>query len=158
MLGGAADGRPAIDTDSKMAEAILTFSGTTNGELAVQGFRTLEQRVGKPLVDLAEGSEEKRITFAATQVAPVPVITSPEWSGSETGGRRYAPFTVNIERLKPFHTLTGRMHFYLDHDWMTDVGEALPTYRPPLDMQRLFGEPALGANGLEITVRYLTPH
>ena len=50
------------------------------------------------------------------------------------------------------------MHFYLDHDWITDVGEALPTYRPPLDMQRLFGEPALGPNGLEITVRYLTPH
>ena len=53
MLGGAADGRPAIDTDAKMAEAILTFSGTTNGELAVQGFETLEQRVGKPLSDLA---------------------------------------------------------------------------------------------------------
>ena len=67
MLGGAADGRPAIDTDAKLAEAILTFSGTTNGELAVQGFRTLEKRVGKKLVDLAEGSEEKRITFADTQ-------------------------------------------------------------------------------------------
>ena len=97
--------------------------------------------------DLAEGSEEKRISFADTQAAPVPVITSPEWSGSETGGRRYAPFTVNIERLKPFHTLTGRMHFYLDHDWMTDLGEALPIYRPPLDMHRLFGEPALGPDG-----------
>ena len=72
--------------------------------------------------DLAAGSEEKRITFADTQRAPVPVLTSPEWSGSETGGRRYAPFTVNIERLKPFHTLTGRMHFYLDHDWMIDMG------------------------------------
>ena len=127
-----------------MAEAILRLSGTTNGALAVQGFRTLEERVGKKLHDLAEGSEEKRISFADTQAAPVPVITSPEWSGSETGGRRYAPFTVNIERLKPFHTLTGRMHFYLDHDWMTDLGEALPIYRPPLDMQRLFGEPALG--------------
>ena len=69
MLGGAGDGRPAIDTDEKMAEAILTFSGTTNGHLAVQGFRTLEERVGKKLADLAEGSEEKRITFADTQVA-----------------------------------------------------------------------------------------
>ena len=142
-----------------MAEAILTFSGTTNGELAVQGFRTLEQRVGKKLADLAEGSEEKRITFADTQVAPVPVITSPEWSGSETGGRRYAPFTVNVERLKPFHTLTGRMHFFLDHDWMRDLGEALPIYRPPLDMHRLFGEPTLGPDGAkQVTVRYLTPH
>jgi nitrate reductase alpha subunit len=91
MLGGAADGRPAIDTDAKMAEAILTFSGTTNGELAVQGFETLEKRVGKPLSDLAHGSDEKRITFAQTQQALVSVITSPEWSGSETGGRRYAP-------------------------------------------------------------------
>jgi nitrate reductase alpha subunit len=115
MLGGAADGCPAIDTDAKMAEAILTFSGTTNGELAVQGFKTLEKRTGVHLADLAEGSEEKRITFAQTQQAPVPVITSPEWSGSETGGRRYAPFTVNVERLKPWHTLTGRMHFFLDH-------------------------------------------
>jgi nitrate reductase alpha subunit len=159
MLGGAAEGRPAIDTDVKMAEAILAFSGTTNGELASQGFRTLEKRVGKPLADLAEGSEEKRITFAMTQAAPVAVITSPEWSGSETGGRRYAPFTVNIERLKPFHTLTGRMHFYLDHAWMRDLGEALPIYRPPLDMHRLFGEPTLGPDGAQqVVVRYLTPH
>jgi nitrate reductase alpha subunit len=159
MLGGAANGRPALDTDVKMAEAILTFSGTTNGELAAQGFRTLEKRVGRPLADLAEGSEEKRITFAMTQAAPVPVITSPEWSGSETGGRRYAPFTVNIERLKPFHTLTGRMHFYLDHDWMRDLGEALPIYRPPLDMHLLFGEPKLGSDGAQqVVVRYLTPH
>ncbi|EMY33434.1 nitrate reductase Z subunit alpha [Arthrobacter crystallopoietes BAB-32] len=159
MLGGAADGRPAIDTDAKLAEAILTFSGTTNGELAVQGFRQLEQQTGRELVDLALGSEEKHITFADTQSAPVPVITSPEWSGSETGGRRYAPFTTNVERLKPWHTLTGRMHFFLDHDWLRDVGEALPIYRPPLDMHRLFGEPRLGPDGSrEITVRYLTPH
>ncbi|GGI44190.1 respiratory nitrate reductase alpha subunit apoprotein [Agromyces flavus] len=156
---GPAAGRPAIDTDVKLAEAILSFSGTTNGELAVQGFKTLEKRVGKPLADLAEGSEEKRITFAMTQAAPVPVITSPEWSGSETGGRRYAPFTVNIERLKPFHTLTGRMHFYLDHDWMRDLGETMPIYRPPLDMHRLFGEPRLGPDGRQqVVVRYLTPH
>jgi nitrate reductase alpha subunit len=158
MLGGAGDGRPAIDTDAKLADAILSFSGTTNGHLAVQGFRTLEERVGKRLVDLAEGSEEKRISFADTQIAPVPVITSPEWSGSETGGRRYAPFTVNIERLKPFHTLTGRMQLYLDHDWMLDLGEGLPVYRPPLDMHRLFGEPTIGPDGAQVTVRYLTPH
>ncbi len=90
----------------------------------------------------------------------MPVITSPEWSGSETGGRRYAPFTVNVERLKPWHTLTGRMHFFLDHDWMHEMGETLPIYRPPLDMHRLFGEPRLGADGdgASVTVRYLTPH
>lgn len=158
MSSGVAAGMPAIDTDAKLAEAILTFSGTTNGELAVQGFRQLEKRTGRHLADLAEGSEEKAIRFADTQAGPVPVITSPEWSGSETGGRRYAPFTINVERLKPWHTLTGRMHFFLDHDWIRDLGETLPIYRPPLDMHRLFGEPRLGQNGMEVTVRFLTPH
>ncbi|GAA2864659.1 nitrate reductase subunit alpha [Pseudonocardia halophobica] len=161
MLGGIADGRPAIDTDAKMAEAILALSATTNGRLAVQGFRELERRTGTRLADLAEGSEEKRITFADTQARPVPVITSPEWSGSETGGRRYAPFTVNVERSKPWHTLTGRMHFLLDHDWMHEMGETLPVYRVPLDMSRLFGENRPGevaADGASVTVRYLTPH
>ena len=159
MLGGAVDGRPALDTDAKLAEAILALSGTTNGRLAVQGFRTMERRVGKPLAHLAQGSEERRISFADTQAHPVPVIASPEWSGSETGGRRYAAFTTNVEELKPWHTLTGRMHFFLDHDWMHEFGESLPIYRPPLDMQRLFGEPALGPNGAkQIVVRYLTPH
>ncbi|MGQ0480256.1 MAG: nitrate reductase subunit alpha [Pseudonocardia sp.] len=159
MLGGAGDGRPAIDTDAKMAEAILAFSATTNGRLAVQGFRQLERRTGTQLADLAEGSEERRITFADTQARPVPVITSPEWSGSETGGRRYAPFTVNVERRKPWHTLTGRMHFLLDHDWMHEFGETLPIYRAPLDMTRLFGEPEIGErDGASVTVRYLTPH
>ena len=68
-------------------------------------------------------------------------------------------FTINTERLKPWHTLSGRMHFFLDHDWMRDVGEALPQYRPPLDMHRLFGEPRLGQDGaMEVVVRYLTPH
>jgi nitrate reductase alpha subunit len=90
---------------------------------------------------------------------PRAVITSPEWSGSETGGRRYSPFVVNVERKKPWHTLTGRMHFFLDHDWIAEYGECLPTYRPPLDYARHFGEQGLREQGRpEITVRYLTPH
>ncbi|MGV0792269.1 nitrate reductase subunit alpha [Mycolicibacterium sp. XJ1819] len=159
MSSGAAAGRPAITTAARMAEVILALSGTSNGRLAVEGFRELEKRTGQRLAHLAEGSEERRITFADTQARPVPVITSPEWSGSETGGRRYAPFTVNIEHLKPFHTLTGRMHFYLDHDWLEELGEQLPIYRPPLDMGRLFGDQAVGhRDGVGLTVRYLTPH
>ena len=92
---GAAAGRPAIDSDERLAEAILTFSGTTNGELAVQGFRNLERKTGRRLVDYAAGAEEKRVSYLQAQQAPQPVITSPEWSGSETGGRRYAAFTIN---------------------------------------------------------------
>ena len=159
LSSGPAAGRPVIDSGARLAEAILTFSGTTNGELANHGFRDLEAKTGRKLRDLAEGSEEKIITFAQTQAAPQPVITSPEWSGSETGGRRYAAFTINVERLKPWHTLSGRMHFFLDHDWMIDAGEQLPTFRPPLHMGKAYGEPEIGQGGAkEITVRYLTVH
>ena len=62
-----------------------------------------------------------RITFEDAQVQPRTVITSPEWSGIEAHGRRYAPFTINIEREKPWHTLSGRQHFYLDHPWMLEL-------------------------------------
>jgi nitrate reductase alpha subunit len=157
--GSPADGRPSLARDVHACEAILAFSGTTNGHLATQGFHTLERRTGMPLADLAAEHEGKRITFADTQSAPVPVITSPEWSGSETGGRRYSPFTINVERLKPWHTLTGRQHFFLDHDWMAELGECLPVYRPPLDMTALFGELKIGSRGESgVAVRYLTPH
>ena len=157
--GGVADGRPKLETDIQVAETIMTLSGTTNGHLATQGFKVLEKRTGTELHDLSAEHEGKLVTFPDTQAAPVPVITSPEWSGSETGGRRYSPFTINIERLKPFHTLTGRQHLYLDHDWMQKMGESLPTYRPPLNMTRLFGEKPLGETGeLGVSVRYLTPH
>jgi nitrate reductase alpha subunit len=157
--GGPAHGRPLLDTAAKAANAILALSGTTNGRLAVQGFRTLERKTGQAMAHLAEENEARRITYPDTQAAPVPVVASPEWSGSEAGGRRYSPFTQNLEQLKPWHTLTGRQQLFLDHDWMHEVGEALPVYRPPLDMHRLFGEPVLGPDGQrEVTVRYLTPH
>ncbi len=154
---GPAAGRPSLVTDVHACETILALSATTNGRLAVQGFQAMERRTGQELVDLAIEDEGRRITFPDTQARPVPVITSPEWSGSEHGGRRYTAFVINVERLKPWHTLTGRQHCFLDHDWMSEIGENLPTFRPPLNMQRLDGDQRSG-EGREVTVRYLTPH
>ena len=147
VRGGVADGRPSLARDIHLAEGILALSGTTNGRVAVHGWKELEKRTGVSLADLAEERAGEQITFEDTQVQPRAVITSPEWSGSETGGRRYSPFVVNVERLKPWHTLTGRMHFFLDHDWMQEYGEALPVYRPPLNYVRHFGDRGSGEAG-----------
>ncbi|ROS72120.1 nitrate reductase subunit alpha [Cellulomonas sp. PhB143] len=166
---GPAAGRPRLDKDIHACEMILALSGTTNGRLATQGFEELEKRTGVELADLSRDEQGKRVTFPDVQSRPTTVITSPEWSGSEHGGRRYTAFAVNVERLKPWHTLTGRQHFFLDHDWMTELGEQLPVFRPPLDLHRLFeGDRApgdttpSGAPGsegqAEVAVRYLTPH
>ena len=85
--------------------------------------------------------------------------SSPRRSGRArrpaAGGTR--PFTINVERLKPWHTLTGRQHFYLDHDWMIELGECLPVFRPPLNMTRLFGETAIGERQRARRLRAL-PH
>ena len=154
---GPAAGRPSLVTAVHACETILALSGTTNGRLAVQGFKAMEKRTGQRLAFLAEEEEGKHITFPDTQARPVPVITSPEWSGSEHGGRRYTAFAINVEQLKPWQTLTGRMHFFLDHDWMSELGENMPIFRPPLNLHRLDGNQQLG-DGKEVTVRYLTPH
>jgi nitrate reductase alpha subunit len=157
--GVTPEGRPSLATAERMCEAILALSGTTNGRLATEGFKSLERRTGTALADLAAEHEGRRITFADTQTRPQPVITSPEWSGSETGGRRYSAFVINVERRKPWHTLTGRQHFFLDHDWIAELGEQLPAYRPPLNMRRHHGDQASGeAGAAEVSVRYLTPH
>ena len=158
VRGGVADGRPSLERVEHACEAILALSGTTNGRLALEGFRSMEGRTGVELADLAEPRSGDRVTFADAQVQPRTVITSPEWSGIEAHGRRYAPFTTNVERAKPWHTLSGRQHFYLDHAWMLELGDGLPAFRPPLDHRRLFGDQGAGDGRLEITLRYLTPH
>ena len=161
VRGGVADGRPSLARDVDVCEAILAFSGTTNGRIATEGWKQYEERTGQQLSDLSADEAGRRITFSDTQARPQPVITSPEWSGSEHGGRRYSAFVINVERLKPWHTVTGRMQFYIDHDWIMETGESLPVYRPPLNMHLLYGEPQLGGpgeDGLGLTVRYLTPH
>jgi nitrate reductase alpha subunit len=159
VRGGVADGRPRLDRAEQVADAILVLSGTTNGRLAVEGFRSLEKTTGLVLTDLASARGADRITFQDAQVQPRTVITSPEWSGIEAHGRRYSPFTINVEKNKPWHTLTGRQHFYLDHEWMLEYGEGLPVFKPPLNYTRHYGEQTSGDAGrLEVTLRYLTPH
>lgn len=164
---GVAKGQPLIDVDRKAADMILTLAGATNGRLALQGFRQQEKRVGKEMASLAEENESILVTFAQTREGPTPVVTTPEWSGSETGGRRYSAFVINVEHEKPWHTLTGRQHFFLDHDWMRDLGENMPVYKPPLDLHRLYGDAQVGEQTTgysgdqqvaEVAVRYLTPH
>jgi len=41
----------------------------------------------------------------------------------------------SVKDKKPYHTLTGRQQFYIDHDWFLQEGEALPTYRAPLTVK-----------------------
>ncbi|ABG04171.1 respiratory nitrate reductase alpha subunit apoprotein [Rubrobacter xylanophilus DSM 9941] len=156
VRGGPAAGRPVMERDDQVCEAILALSGTTNGRLAVEGFRALERRTGRRLADLAEERGDDRITFPDITAQPRKVIASPEWSGTESRRRRYSPFTINVDRRIPWRTLTGRQQFYVDHEWMLEYGEGLPVYRLPLNLRPHLR--SIGDGEAEVVVRYLTPH
>src|SRR5699024_3278798 len=44
VRSGVAKGQPRMETDLQACEVILNLSGTTNGQMATEGFRTLEER------------------------------------------------------------------------------------------------------------------
>ncbi len=158
VRGGPADGRPRMERADQACETMLRLSGTTNGRLALEGFRALEARTGNRVSDLADESADVRISYEDTQIQPRKVHASAEWSGMESRERRYSPFTINIEREVPFRTLTGRQHFYVDHPWMIEYGEGLPAYRPPVNLARHIGPMGLEDGVAEVTLKYLTPH
>ncbi|MEW6581835.1 MAG: molybdopterin-dependent oxidoreductase, partial [Actinomycetota bacterium] len=159
VRGGVADGQPRLDRADQVCEAILALSGTTNGRLAVESFKALEERTGTPLADLAHERCDDRLLMEDVRIQPRKVIASAEWSGVEGRERRYSPFTVNVDRSVPWRTLTGRQQFYVDHEWMLEYGEGLPAFRPPLNMPRLVGNQELGEEGrADVSLRFITPH
>lgn len=156
---GVGKGHPDLYSDKQAINAILLMSGASNGKRAVEGWKSMEAKTGKSLEHLAKEREEEDFTLDALTVQPRQTISTPVWSGLEKDNRRYSPFTVNKEYNIPWHTLTGRQSFYLDHEIMLDYGEGLPIYLPPINKGPfLKGENEVENKGKSITLRYMTPH
>ncbi len=149
---------PSLKEAEHAANIVLRFASVTNGELAYRSYKNMEERTGLVLADLAEGNRETRISYEDLQAQPRRLLNSPMWSGLVEGGRAYAPFTYNIERLVPFRTLTGRQHLYLDHPTYIDFGEHLPTYKPRPTPEQYADLVVSENSGGGIMLNYLTPH
>ncbi len=149
---------PSIEEDEWAANAVLHLSSLTNGELTVRAYETMEKKTGLDLVDLAEGSKDVRMTYADLQAQPRRYNTSPILSGLINHGRAYAPYTYNTEKLVPWRTLTGRQHFYLDHELYIAYGENLPTYKPSPKPEAYGDLEQTLKNGDALVLNYLTPH
>lgn len=156
---GVGKGHPDLYSDKQAINAILLMSGASNGKRAVEGWKSIEAKTGKKLDFLAKEREEEDFTLDVLTAQPRQTISTPVWSGLETDNRRYSPFTVNKEFHIPWHTLTGRQSFYLDHEVMLDYGEGLPLYIPPINRGPfLKGENEVENKGKSIVLRYMTPH
>ncbi|MDQ0427220.1 nitrate reductase alpha subunit [Planomicrobium stackebrandtii] len=153
------NGLPKIQTARQVADAMLNLSSATNGRVSQKAYIEAEKDTGVPLKDISADRAAEKITFQSITVQPREVIPTPVFSGSNKMGRRYSPFTTNIERLVPFRTLTGRQHFYIDHEIFQQFGEALPVYKPTLPPM-VFGKNDKKIKGGvdSLVLRYLTPH
>ncbi|OPA76164.1 nitrate reductase subunit alpha [Paenibacillus selenitireducens] len=150
---------PKLRTARHAADAILNLSSATNGKVSQRAWESAEQDTGVELKDISADRAAEKITFQSITVQPREVIPTPVFSGSNKMGRRYSPFTTNIERLVPFRTLTGRQHFYIDHEIFLQFGEALPVYKPTLPPM-VFGprDKKIVGGQDSLVLRYLTPH
>ncbi|MBI3682656.1 MAG: nitrate reductase subunit alpha [Acidobacteria bacterium] len=149
---------PSLVEDEHACDVILRFASVTNGELSYRSYQNMEQRTGLPLVHLVEKSRSFRATYKGLQARPHRFVNSPMWSGLIENGRAYSPFTYNVETLVPWRTLTGRQHFYLDHEGYLQFGEHVPTYKPKPTPTQYADLRVSEQAGPTKMLNYLTPH
>ncbi len=150
---------PSLEIDREVCEAILALDPASNGELAYRAFEAEEAKTGRMLRHLGDGQRDQKFTFADIVAQPRRVLTTPTWSALIGKGRAYSPFTLNTEQLVPWRTLTGRQHFYLDHEMYLAWGEHLPVYKPRPDHSMLSETEQTLAEGQGGRMfSYITPH
>ena len=159
LNGTAPNGQPRMDTDIDAIEAILSLAPETNGEVAVKAWEALSSFTGRDHAHLALPKEDEKIRYRDIQAQPRKIISSPTWSGIESEQVCYNAGYTNVHELIPWRTLTGRQQIYQDHLWMRAFGEALATWRPPVDTKAI--SPMRGRHGngnAEIVLNFVTPH
>ena len=70
---------------------------------------------------LGPGSYEEAMKKGFVAVGPSAGKTGPVHKD-----KPYRPFTVNVSEKKPYKTLTGRLQFYVDHDWYQRFDATVP--------------------------------
>lgn len=149
---------PSLVDPVDAANMVLHFAPETNGEVAYRGFQVRERQTGQKLTQLAEGTRDVRHTFRSITSQPGRILTSPCWSGIVNQGRAYSPYCQNVEHLIPWRTLTGRQHFYLDHEGYLAYGENLPTFKPRISMEDSLLLAKSKPDGPSLVLSCLTPH
>ena len=156
---GVTKGLPRIETDIDAAEVILTLAPETNGQVAVKAWEALGKITGRDHTHLALPKEDEKLRFRDLQAQPRKIISSPTWSGLEDEHVSYNAGYTNVHELIPWRTLTGRQHFYQDHDWMRDFGEALCVYKPPVNTRTIAPVIEKYGNGnKQVVLNWITPH
>jgi len=149
---------PSLEDALDAANVVLHTAPETNGEVSYQSFKHEEERTGVELADLAEGVRSVRMSFFDITRQVRRTLISPCWTGLINDGNPYTAWAININRLVPWRTLTGRQHMYVDHPWYMDFGESLVTYKPKLDHSRTGDIVRTPVDKNSLVLNYITPH
>jgi len=106
---------------------------TRNGELGEKDAEKLSQLLVEHSTNLGGISwkELKKKGFERyTDVGYFPV--APSQASDIEPGETLWPHAWHTEKKWPWPTRSGRMQFYIDHDWYLELGEALPTHKAPI--------------------------
>ncbi|HKZ83715.1 MAG TPA: nitrate reductase subunit alpha [Anaerolineae bacterium] len=149
---------PSLEDALDAANLLLYLAPEANGEVSYTAFKHEEERVGLPLADLAESVRGVRMNYGDLTRQIRRTLISPCWTGMVNDGRAYAAWCLNVERLVPWRTLTGRQHFYIDHPYYLDFGEHLPTFKPKLDPRKTRDIVNSPVDDQCLVLNYITPH
>ncbi len=156
---GISHGQPKIESDIDAAEVVLSLAPETNGQVAVKAWQALSEITGRDHTHLARSKEDEKLRFRDLQVQPRKIISSPTWSGLESEHVSYNAGYTNVHEFIPWRTLTGRQHFYQDHEWMRDFGEGMCVYKPPVSTRTITeAVKKMGGDAKQIALNYITPH
>ena len=159
VRGGVADGRPSLERVEHACEAILALSGTTNGRLALEGFRSLERATGVPLADpgraarrrpdhlrrrpgaAAHGDHLARVVGHRGARPPLRAVHD------QRRARQAVAHALGPPALLPRPRVDARAR------------RGAAGFRPPLHHRGDLRRPGrAAATAPELTLRYLTPH
>jgi DMSO reductase family type II enzyme molybdopterin subunit len=106
---------------------------TRGGELGSKNAEKLSQLVVEHSTNLGGVSwkDLKKKGFSRyTDIGYFPLATG-QASDIEPG-ETITPHTWHTQDKRPWPTRSGRIQFYIDHDWYLALGEALPTHKAPI--------------------------
>lgn len=157
-LEGVSKGMPSLEEDIFVCDSVMRMAPETNGEVAHKSWSALSKKTGIDHHHLYAGRHEDKITFRDIVAQPRKIITAPTWSGIESEHVSYTAGYTNIHEHIPFRTLTGRAHFYQDHEWFLDFGEGFCVFKPPVDLKAHEKVPDAVRRKPHLTLSWITPH
>lgn len=104
--------------------------GRLHAQMTADGRLTRDEDAAQFILDHAP--ETAGMTLEALR-RKGPQRVGSNWTSPMEDGIPYTPFRHFTHGKKPWPTLTGRQQFYIDHRLFLELGQELPTYRPPLE-------------------------